>query len=73
MADTQAQEAQLAAKVTLANKGIDVQSSNAGYFIAGATVLSAIAVTFIVMKNKQGDKAASEPLLASDDEFKAAQ
>ena len=73
MADTQAQEAQLAAKVTLANKDVEVESSNAVYFIASATVLSAIAVTFIVMKNKKGDKATTEPLLASDDEFKAAQ
>ena len=52
--------------------GVDVQSesSNAGYYIAGASLLSAAAVTFIVMK-KEGEKVSSEPLLASDDGFKA--
>ena len=77
MIDMRAHEAKMAAKrstagVSLASKGVEVesQSSNAGYYIAGASILSAAAVAFIVMK-KKGEKVSSEPLLASDDDFKA--
>jgi len=77
MIDMRAHEAKMAAKrstagVSLASKGVEVQSesSNAGYYIAGASILSAAAVAFIVMK-KKGEKVSSEPLLASDDGFKA--
>lgn len=59
------------ARLALKDVVAESESSNAGYYIAGASVLSAAAVAFFVMK-KKGEKVASEPLLATDDEFKAA-
>lgn len=59
------------AKVSLAGKGVQAEkSSNAAYYIAGASLAGAAAVAFLVMKRKN-EKANETPLLASDDQFKA--
>ena len=45
----------MAAKVSLANKEIEVESSNAGYYIAAASILSAISVSICVMRKNKSD------------------
>ena len=59
------------ANVTLASKGVhsEAESSNAAYYIAGASVLSAAAVAYVIA-NKKGQKTVEQPLIAHDDEFK---
>ena len=57
--------------ISLATAGVQEESSsNAGYYIAGATLVGAAAVAFLAMKKKD-EKVIEAPLLASDDGFKA--
>lgn len=57
--------------IALATAGVQAESSsNAGYYIAGATLVGAAAVAFLAMKKKD-EKVIEAPLLASDDGFKA--
>ena len=60
------------ASVNLASKGVhaEAESSNAAYYIAGASVLSAAAVAYVIT-SKKGQKTVEQPLIAHDDEFKA--
>ena len=60
------------ATVNLASKGVHVEaeSSNAAYYMAGASVLSAAVVAYVIA-NKKGQKTVEQPLIARDDEFKA--
>ena len=58
------------AKVSLASKGVQAESSNAAYYIAGASLVGAAAVAYLVMRKKD-EKAIETPLLAVDDQFKA--
>ena len=58
------------AKVSLASKGVQAESSNAAYYVAGASLVSAAAVAYLVMRRKD-EKAIETPLLAVDDQFKA--
>ena len=52
----------------LAKEGVASGESNAGYYIAGASLVGAAAVAFLVMR-KQSVKANERPLLAVDDEL----
>ena len=60
-------------EVSLASKSVAVEndSYNAGYYLAGASILGAAAVAFITLKKKGEKVAYEEPLLASDDAIKA--
>ena len=58
------------AKVRLAAKGVQAESSNAAYYVAGTYLVGAAAVAFLVMRRKD-TKAIETPLLAVDDQFKA--
>ena len=53
-------------EVSLASKGVvdESQTSNAGYYVAGFSLLSAAAIAHIVIKNKD-QKTSSQPLLAT--------
>ena len=63
-----------AAQVSLASSGIEVEngSSNAGYYVAGASLVAAATVTVVLMK-KNVKKEVEQPLLTVDDDFKAQQ
>ena len=57
------------ANVKLASKSTNAEeSSNAVYYLAGASIISAAAVAFLMMKKKDA-KAIETPLLAADDDF----
>ena len=58
------------ANVSLASKGVQTESSNAAYYIAGASLVGAAAVAYLIMRRKD-EKAIETPLLAVDDQFKA--
>ena len=62
-----------AAEVSLASKSEAAEHDfyNAGYYLAGASILGAAAVAFIILKKKGEKIACEEPLLASDDSIKA--